>query len=350
MRKVVFNLHLYGALVAGLFLVAIGTTGAVMAFETELDELMRPDLFRVAAQGKQMSASELFRAAEAAFPGQKAGTMTLPQREGNTAQFSVKDKRVFLNPYTGTVVGTRSGVTTLSKIHQMHLRLLMGETGAQLVTAAAVVMLFLAVSGIYLWWPLKRASVKWNASAFRVNFDLHNAAGIYSVVFLFVLAATGVAIHFDNAIEDYLHQSAGTKKVERNVPSGAPSAGGGRIDADRAVEVALREMPGTRALMVSLPGNAKASYVVTVRFPEDLTPGGRSWVNVDQYSGAVLGEQNSRTVAMGSRAIIWNRAIHTGDVYGLPTKTLMSLSSLMLVVQAVTGYFMWWKKLRGRVG
>jgi hypothetical protein len=27
----------------------------------------------------------------------------------------------------------------------------------------------------------------------------------------------------------------------------------------------------------------------------------------------------------------------------------MSLSSLMLVVQAVTGYFMWWKKLRAGV-
>jgi uncharacterized iron-regulated membrane protein len=32
----------------------------------------------------------------------------------------------------------------------------------------------------------------------------------------------------------------------------------------------------------------------------------------------------------------------------LLTKTLMSLSSLMLVVQTVTGYFMWWKTLRAR--
>jgi uncharacterized iron-regulated membrane protein len=344
MRKILLNCHLYCALVAGLFLIAIGTTGGIIAFEPELDELMHPDLFHVAAEGKQLSASELFRAAEADFPGQKIGAMTLPQREQDTAQFSLRDRRVFLNPYTGAVTGTRTGVTTLSKIHQMHQRLLMGETGAQVVTAAAVVTMFLAVSGICLWWPLKRASVKWNASAFRVYFDLHNAVGIYSVLFLFVLAATGVAVHFDNAIEDYLHKSAGTKKIGRNVASGAP--GGERIDADRAVEIALREMPGTRALSVSLPGNAKASYVVTVRFPEDLTPGGRSWVNVDQYSGAVVGEQNSRTVAMGSRAIIWNRAIHTGDVYGLPTKALMSVSSLMVVVQAVTGYLMWWRKLR----
>jgi uncharacterized iron-regulated membrane protein len=26
----------------------------------------------------------------------------------------------------------------------------------------------------------------------------------------------------------------------------------------------------------------------------------------------------------------------------------MSLSSLMLVIQAITGYYMWWKKLRVR--
>jgi len=51
---------------------------------------------------------------------------------------------------------------------------------------------------------------------------------------------------------------------------------------------------------------------------------------------------------MGTRAIIFNRATHTGDLFGYPTKILVSLSSLMLVIQAITGYYMWWKKLRLR--
>jgi uncharacterized iron-regulated membrane protein len=348
MRKSLLNLHLYGALVMGIFIAIVGLSGSIIAFEPELDRLMRPDLYRVAEQGKAVTIAEMFRSAARAYRGQTITSIRLPQSADDTAQFGIKGMQVFLNPYTGAVVGTRTGATVLGNIHQIHQRLLMGETGSNVVTAGAVVLLFLVASGVYLWWPVKRASVKWSAAPFRVHFDLHNAAGIYSAAFLFVLALTGVAVRFDNSIEDYLHKSAGTKKIGRNFASGTPAEGQMPINADQAVAYALTAMPGTRPLSVTLPGNAKGSFLVVVRFPEDLTPGGRSWVNVDLYTGAALSMQNSRTVAMGSRSIIWNRAIHTGDVYGLLTKTLMSLSSLMLVVQTVTGYFMWWKKLRAR--
>lgn len=42
-----------------------------------------------------------------------------------------------------------------------------------------------------------------------------------------------------------------------------------------------------------------------------------------------------------------SRDVHR-DLFGYPTKILVSLSSLMLVIQAITGYYMWWKKLRFR--
>jgi len=114
------------------------------------------------------------------------------------------------------------------------------------------------------------------------------------------------------------------------------------------LQIALAALPGTQALSISVPGGPKGSYLVSLHYPEDLTPGGRSWANVDQFGGKVVGFQDSRTVAMGTRAIIFNRATHTGDLFGYPTKILVSLSSLMLVIQAITGYYMWWKKLRLR--
>jgi uncharacterized iron-regulated membrane protein len=347
-RKLLFNLHLYGALIAGIFIVVIGTTGSILAFEPELDRLLNPRLFRVSPEPRPLPVAELFRAASSAYPGQKIGNLRLPQSADDSAQFGVKGpKQVFIDPYTGAILGERSPFTALSVIHQIHLRLLIGNPGRNLVTIATCVLLFLVASGLYLWWPLKRAGVKWSGGAARVYFDVHNTAGIYSALFLMVLGITGIAVHFDNDIEDYLHHRAGTQKIGRNIPSVAPRSGA-PIDADQAIQSALNQIPGTRPLMVVLPANPKATYLVALRFPEDLTPGGRSWVNVDQYSGQPLGEQNSRTVAAGTRTIIWNRAIHTGDAYGLLTKTLLSLSSLMLVVQAITGYSMWWKKLRAR--
>jgi uncharacterized iron-regulated membrane protein len=38
-----------------------------------------------------------------------------------------------------------------------------------------------------------------------------------------------------------------------------------------------------------------------------------------------------------------NRAIHTGDVFGVPSKIVMSLASLAAVIQVLSGLVMWWK-------
>jgi uncharacterized iron-regulated membrane protein len=351
MRKLILNLHLYGALIAGIFVVIIGVTGSIMAFEDDIDRLTHPGLFHVDPQGAPLPVTDLLKAAQKAYPGQRIGTIRLPQRPTDAAQFNVKGPRgVFINPYTGAIIGDRDPVTFLGKIHQLHLRLLMtaassGKIGSNFVAGATAVLLFLVLSGIYLWWPVKRASVNWSANARRIHFDLHNTAGIYSAAFLLLLGVTGIAIRFDDDIETYLHQKAGTQKIAKNIPSVFQN-GVTPITPDQGLQIALAALPGTQALAISIPGGPKASYLISLYYPEDLTPGGRSWANVDQFSGKVVSFQDSRTVASGTRAIILNRATHTGDIYGYPTKVLVSLSSLMLVIQAITGYYMWWKKLR----
>jgi uncharacterized iron-regulated membrane protein len=351
MRKLIFNLHLYGALVAGLFVVIIGVTGSIMAFEDDLERLTHPALYHVEPQGTPMPVADLLKAALKAYPGAKIGSMRLPQDPRDSAAFGVKGRQVFINPYTGAIVGEREGKTFLGNVHQLHLRLMMtGESakvGSNIVATATAMLLFLVISGVYLWWPVKRASVNWTASARRIHFDLHNTAGIYSAVFLLVLGITGIAIHYDNELETYLHQRAGTHKIGKNIPS-VPQNGVTPISPDQSLEIARVAMPGTTPSAIAFPANPKASYLISLHYPEDLTPGGRSWVNIDQFSGKVVNFQDSRTVATGTRAIILNRATHTGDLYGYPTKILMSLSSLMLVIQAITGYYMWWRKLRVR--
>ncbi len=42
--------------------------------------------------------------------------------------------------------------------------------------------------------------------------------------------------------------------------------------------------------------------------------------------------------------VIVNRAIHSGDIFGIPSKAIVSLASLMSVLQVVSGVMMWWKR------
>jgi len=87
---------------------------------------------------------------------------------------------------------------------------------------------------------------------------------------------------------------------------------------------------------------------VRARFPEDLTPGGRSRVLIDSYTGAVMAADSSRPAPGGRRVETLNRAIHTGDVFGIPSKIVMSITSLMAPVQLLTGVMLWVRRKRAR--
>jgi uncharacterized iron-regulated membrane protein len=125
------------------------------------------------------------------------------------------------------------------------------------------------------------------------------------------------------------------------MPTGAPV-----LTPDQALVLAGDQLPGAVPVSINVPG-PKTPYRIALRYPEDRTPGGRSRVFVDQYRGTVLLAESSRTTAAGTRMVILNRGIHTGDLFGLPTKALMSLASLAVVAQATSGLMMWWKRRRG---
>lgn len=340
MRRIVLQLHLLVALVSGAFLFVLGVTGAIMAFEPEIDHLIHARESYVTPSGAPKPLTELAAVASRATPGQPITGYLLPATQDLSTQVLFRGRGVFVNQYTGEVLGTREpGTDMLARIHQLHLRLLIqnrSDSGKTIVTAAGVALLFLAFSGLYLWWPRKRVRVRRHGRWFW--FDLHNAVGIGSLVFLIAASATGVAIGVDDAFRPWIYR---VTRSEPNLmyarppkfdvrPSGHP------IGPDRALEIAREALPGATPISMNVPVPTGV-YALSARYPEDRTPGGRSRLFIDQYSGAVLAAEGSRTAPAGSRAITLNRAIHTGDVFGIPSKAIVSLASLAVVAQLVSG-------------
>ena len=219
MRKLIFNLHLYTALVAGVFVVILGVTGSIMAFEEELDHMFNPALFRIQPGARKLPIAQLLASLRAAFPGQKFSGLHIGSKPDESYYTGVKGATVFVNPYTGQVLGKRPQPTTLQNIHQLHLRLLLGPTGKSVVNIVSFILVWLVLSGIYLWWPLKRARIKFGASLWRLVFDAHHTVGIYSALFLLAAGISGIVIHFDGAIGDWLNEAVHAKSPVRMVPS-----------------------------------------------------------------------------------------------------------------------------------
>ncbi len=347
LRRTLFNLHMIAGLGAALFVVILGVTGSIMAFEEEIDHATHPHLFYVDPQGRQpLPLTVLTERLSASLPGRVAG-YGMGVTPSLSYSLATPAGTVFVNQYTGEILGTRDAPTWLNQVHQIHLRLLAGDTGKTIMSWAGLVMALLTASGLYLWWPVKRVSINTAAGGRRVWFDLHNMIGVVSFAFLFVLALTGTIIGFERVTTPWIYSATGSHPYPGSVPV-TPVPGARLISPEDAVAIAKRALPGAAPIAVNATAG-KAPYRVALRYPEDLTPGGRSRVFVHPYTGVVLQAESSRTTAAGTRVVILNRAVHTGDIFGVATKILMSLASLGAVAQVVTGALMRWKRPRAAV-
>jgi uncharacterized iron-regulated membrane protein len=158
-----------------------------------------------------------------------------------------------------------------------------------------------------------------------------------------VLAVSGLVISHEDVIYPAVDRWTQTPARPRN-PASVPIPGATPLTAERAVEIARAAMPGAMPHNINVITGPKSVYGVGLRFPEDLTSGARSFVTIDQFSGTVLFTQNSRTVGGSRRLGIVNRALHTGDIAGIPSKIAAALTCLAVLVQVVTGVYLWWKK------
>jgi uncharacterized iron-regulated membrane protein len=351
MRQRIRMLHLTVALVAALFVVTLGVTGSIMAFETELDYLVHRDLWHVEPGGRLLTLEEIRDAVGRQYPGERISSYTVSPAPDLACRVLLPGKPLYVNPYTGAVIGVAATTPdVLARIHQLHLRLSWlshPDAGKAIVSWMDVAMLFLLATGLYLWWPLKRFSIRRDGPPRRFWLDVHASTGIAVFGFLLLAGVTGGVIGFDAVAGPALYRVTGSAPAERPPHVVTPSPEG-PISPDRAMAIAAAAIPGATPFQIAIPP-PKGTYGVRLRFPEDLTPGGRSRVEIDQYTGEVVFAEGSRTAPAGSRAIILNRAIHTGDVFGLPSKILMSLASALTVVMAVSGLFTWWVR-RGRQG
>lgn len=348
MRKLVFSLHRYLALLVSLFVIILGVTGSIMAFEPEIYHLLHPRLSYVKPQGQALSLVEIGAAVSKRFPDDRIAGYRLSTSPNLSYQVDLEKSGVaFVNQYTGEVLGVKpEEMGFLEYVHQLHLRLLLlseSDPGKKIMSWVGVAILFLLLSGLYLWWPLKRIRIKSGATGRRFWFDLHNAIGIFSFVFLLLLATTGVMIGFERTSTPLFYKFTGSHPSQQPRSFPEPPADTKPITPDNAIAIARATLPGAAPFAITVP-EPKGAYRISLRYPEDRTPGGRSRMIVDQYTGKVLFAEGSRAAPAGARMVIANRALHTGDIFGIPSKTVLSLASLMLAAQAISGIIMWWKR------
>jgi uncharacterized iron-regulated membrane protein len=384
-------LHRWTGLLMAGFLVLVGLTGSLLAFRSKLDRMINPELYVNAQPGqKPLDLATLAERAESVAPESRLGyyvveegqvlVSMMPRTSPATGETYKPDyDHLILDPYTGRELGRyRAGdlsqgrVNLMTFIYDLHTSLATRtSTGWMIVGIVALIWTLDCFVGFYLtlprgaggfWKRWKVAwQVKWNATTFRLNFDLHRAGGLWLWPILFIFGWSSVFLGLrqvydpvTKALFDYQTDAAEFGKYLLPMPLEKPALGW--HEAERAGERLMAQVAAENHFTVTRPyGMAYIPsfgvYTYGVRSSRDIRAHG--WdtsIWVDANTGELREVSLPSGQHTGNTISTWLWGIHYADLRDfLPFRVFVCVLGLLLVVLSVTGVYIWWKKRKGRL-
>jgi uncharacterized iron-regulated membrane protein len=351
LQNLIFSLHRYLGLGVGLILVIVGLTGSLLVFVPEIDaQIVQQRFGYVTSQEQPIAPDKLVETVKIAYANHSDWKINQVQMVSNLPYYTVRLKRpdetqweVFVNPYTGKVMGDRQRETAFfSRILDLHYALLSGEIGTIIVGIAALLLFILSITGIMLWpgWRklISGFKIKWNAHPKRLNYDLHKVAGIITAAFLAVIAFTGFCWNFYDQTTPIIYAATLTPKppeVTSTIVKGQAS-----LSLSEALRQSDLALPEAITTFINLPIEPDTVFEFYKKVPGD-SEDFNSYVKVDQYSGKVLDLQDGRVAKLGDRILNSFTPLHYGTFGGISTRILYVFVGLAPTVLLVTGFVMW---------
>lgn len=366
LKKVLFQLHWFFGITAGLVLALMGITGALYSFEDEILDALNPNVLLVQPQGETLPPVELVRRLESAT-GLTVAILRVETVGNRVAQvfFTPRPgerrgpKRNF-DPYTGELKGDGVGEEFFDFILRLHRFLAMGEVGKQITAACTLVLVFFCLSGLYLRWPRKALNwrvwltLDWAKKGRSFNWDLHAVFGTWCLLFYLLFAITGLNWSYDWV-------SNGLNRLLGDAPAEQRKGGGGRgvnMSKDSALAplvvdyVAIWDSlqktagPELSAYNLRLPSAGGQPATVFYLLKNSPHPRALNSVTLDPASGAISSVSRYAERSLGAQLLISNYALHVGSYFGIVGRIVMTAASLMMPLFFITGWLLYLDRRR----
>jgi uncharacterized iron-regulated membrane protein len=355
-KRVLQTVHLWMGLVLAIPIIVIGLSGSALLLQREILDYSVP---AASADGEPAPLVQMIAAAEKAAPDNATARSIVPSLYAGaptTINFDSGGRpprtRVHIDPVSLEVLGT-APVTNRGPILDFLIKahaflMLPARIGFQLVGWMAVVMTFMAVSGLILWWPRKGLwrNAFWmrkGARGLRFHVEFHHVVGFWGSVILLLMGVSGLYLVFP---ETFRTSVEAVLPTDRNFSGGDKqyAAGPAPLHADGAVAAALAAVPGTRAINVQLPPNPDLPFVVhleTTEFRPRLPP---ILVTLNARTGEINFIDDPRTYSIGDKFLNLQHALHYGIGLGWVWKVLVFISGILPLALAITGLMIWVKR------
>lgn len=369
--KIFFRtIHLYLSLAAGLVILVVCFTGAVLVFEKELQMTIYPERYFVTSSNEKVSITKMEQNLQQKVNNAKLTSAKIYADPKRTVELSynleksakkegkaggrgdANNGQAFMNPYTGELISLYSyRKTFFYTMFALHRWLLADDIGKVIVGISTIIFLFILLTGIILWLPKnvkilkQRLTLKWNAGWKRINHDLHIVVGFYTAIFLFIFAFTGLAWSF-KWFNDGIYRITGTENKPAKPPLSQLGIDSLAISLDEAYTIAKQQRPDAKYYVINAAKGDSAAVAITILSKNAAHERATDQLFVDQYSGTVLGQLKFSDRNLGQRVRSTFYPIHVGSIAGTPGRIIAFLSCLAGVTFPITGVIMWINRLK----
>lgn len=387
--------HFYAGIYVIPFILMLSLTGLIMVLHDQIEAVQYGDRLFVTPSNETVTAEAQVEAVRKAYSGATISQFILPTAVDRSSQVSITissegdhvehegdvSLTVFVNPYTGEVLGDLDPSTTWNTwANNVHGTFFLNETGDYLIEIAAGLAILLVITGLYLWWPRRGQSLK---DVFIPRFgkgkrltwrDLHASIGFWlaPIILFFMISglawtaiwggkltqawSTFPAEKWDNIpLSDQTHASLNRGVLEEvpwaleqtPLPASGSLTGKPGIPAGFPVNldtvIAYARDNGFTTFRVNLPADETGVWTVSAdTMSGDITdPRQDRTLHLDQYTGNVLADVKFTDYSLMGKGMAAGIALHQGDA-GMLNLLFNVLFCLAMIFIAVSSVVMWW--------
>ncbi len=378
-KYILYLLHLWLGFVLGGIVSFICLTGALYVFKTEVENIS-VRRYNVRTEEVRLNADKIGEMVETYrqnYPTSPT-SIFIPQNNKRNIKISGGERGkppviAFFDRQTGELLGKQSpGVSgffsTLMRLHRW-FNLGNRNAGRQIVAGTTLAFLFFLLSGLVLWFPNRRSKhkwkhqfrLRWGAKFSLLNRDLHINLGSMLTLLLILIAYTGIYFTYPGVRQTTLgvfmsreerqlaRQQRNSNATQNRMPRTAPEQNeGSNINYAQIVATSNKEMPYKGDLSIYLPGrrspNIRASKLNTHHFLGARLHDQATFSPQGKHVETKLFASHSPS----QKARMLMKSIHTGEILGLKSKILYFILALFAAYLPISGYLMWWKRLKAR--
>ncbi|SHL51341.1 PepSY-associated TM helix domain-containing protein [Flavobacterium saccharophilum] len=352
-------LHLWLGLASGIVVLIMGITGCILVFEQEIKQLTSPWL-NVEAQSadKILPPSKIYASVKKALPKKDIHGLWYNGLDKTIKVDIESDSLIYVNPYNGKITGMVDHEDFFHEMDEGHRYLWLGEElGTTITSWATLIFFFLLISGLILWFPKKwnktavnnSFKIKWSARFKRLNYDLHNVLGFYSLILAFLIALTGLIMSFHWVRESTYWITGGftNEEVKKEVVAEVKtdSLSKSKYNMLTASDIIFNKVrkeiaqENKEAVIINFPDEPNDDFYACT----DMKNG--NWRDLYFNSKTLELLPNSRKYIGNEKFHDWlsrsNYSLHVGAIGGLPTKIIYFTASLICASLPLTGFYIW---------